>query len=82
MPLYRNDWTARLPDEGTILRFRHLLEKHRLDTRIFVRVTDILRVWGRGEHLFRAIKWQFDCTGVCHQAVIKQAVSLIATRPH
>jgi len=25
-----DNWSARLPDESTILRFRHLLEKHML----------------------------------------------------
>ena len=33
VPLFRefsglDNWTTRLPDESTILRFRHLLEKH------------------------------------------------------
>ena len=33
VPLYREfaglyNWTTRLPDESTILRFRHLLDKH------------------------------------------------------
>ena len=35
VPLFRefaglDGWDARLPDESTILRFRHLLEKHKL----------------------------------------------------
>ena len=34
MPLFRElarlDYSARLPDESTILRFRHLLEHHKL----------------------------------------------------
>lgn len=38
-PLYRRfaglEGAARLPDESTILRFRHLLEKHQLAPRIF-----------------------------------------------
>lgn len=42
MPVFREfakliDGVARLPDETTILRFRHLLEKHNL-------ATDMLRV--------------------------------------
>ncbi|SPD61778.1 transposase (fragment) (plasmid) [Cupriavidus taiwanensis] len=33
----------RLPDESTILRFRHLLEKHKLAAQILALVNDILR---------------------------------------
>lgn len=48
VPLYRefaalDNWAVRLPDESTILRFRHLLEKHRLAAQILARVNDILR---------------------------------------
>jgi len=48
VPLYRefaglDNWTVRLPDESTILRFRHLLEKHKLATQILALVNDILR---------------------------------------
>ncbi|SPS02593.1 transposase [Cupriavidus taiwanensis] len=48
VPLYRefaglDNWTARLPDESTILRFRHLLEKHKLAAQILALVNDILR---------------------------------------
>ena len=40
MPVFREfagleGWDERLPDETTILRFRHLLEKHRLGEQIF-----------------------------------------------
>jgi IS5 family transposase len=35
--------TARLPDESTILRFRHLLEEHELAQRMFAAVNDLLR---------------------------------------
>ncbi len=43
MPLYRefaglDDWTTRLPDESTILRFRHLLEKYKLAAQILMLV--------------------------------------------
>ena len=39
VPLFRefsglDNWTTRLPDESTILRFRHLLEKHKLAAQI------------------------------------------------
>lgn len=48
MPMYRefaglDNWTTRLPDESTILRFRHLLEAHKLAAQILVVVNDILR---------------------------------------
>ena len=48
VPLYRefaglDNWTMRLPDESTILRFRHLLEKHKLAAQILALVNDILR---------------------------------------
>jgi IS5 family transposase len=48
MPMYRefaglDNWTTRLPDESTILRFRHLLEAHNLAAQILVVVNDILR---------------------------------------
>ncbi len=45
-PLYREfaqlDAFARLPDESTILRFRHRLEKHKLAEQILATVNDIL----------------------------------------
>jgi len=45
-PLYREfaqlDAFARLPDESTILRFRHRLEKHKLAEKILATVNDIL----------------------------------------
>ncbi|MDB0554414.1 IS5 family transposase, partial [Ralstonia solanacearum] len=48
VPLYRefaglDNWTTRLPDESTILRFRHLLEKHKLAAQMLVLVNDLLR---------------------------------------
>lgn len=50
-PLYRefaglDNWQTRLPDESTILRFRHLLEKHELTAQILTVVNDLLR--GKG----------------------------------
>jgi IS5 family transposase len=51
MPVFREfaklaDGVARLPDETTILRFRHLLEKHDLATDMLRVVNDILRAKG------------------------------------
>jgi len=39
-------WDARIPDESTTLRFRHLLEKHKLAERILATVNDLLREKG------------------------------------
>ena len=39
-------WDSRLPDESTILRFRHLLEKHKLAEQVLVTVNDSLQ--GKG----------------------------------
>ena len=41
-----DNWTSRLPDETTILRFRHLLEKHKLAPQILLVVNDLLRAEG------------------------------------
>jgi transposase, IS5 family len=48
VPLYRefaglDRWDRPIPDESTILRFRHLLEKHKLAEQILVVVNDLLR---------------------------------------
>ena len=47
MPLFREfahlSWDSRLPDESTILRFRHLLERHKLAEQILASVNDLLR---------------------------------------
>lgn len=50
-PLYRefaglDDWQTRLPDESTILRFRHLLERHELTAKIPTAVNGQLRAKG------------------------------------
>lgn len=37
---------VRLPDETTILRFRHLLETHDLSNKMFSVVSDLLRAKG------------------------------------
>jgi transposase, IS5 family len=46
MPLFREfaglGWDSRLPDESTILRFRRLLETHRLGEQIFTTVNQLL----------------------------------------
>jgi IS5 family transposase len=46
VPLFREfaqlSWDQRLPDESTILRFRHLLEKHKLAEQILAVVGDML----------------------------------------
>jgi IS5 family transposase len=36
-------WDSRIPDESTILRFRHLLEKHQLTDQILALVNNLLR---------------------------------------
>ena len=51
MPLFREfaglgGWSDRLPDETTILRFRHLLEEHKLAPKILETVNELLR--GKG----------------------------------
>ena len=51
MPLFREfaglgGWSDRLPDETTILRFRHLLQEHKLAPKILETVNELLR--GKG----------------------------------
>jgi IS5 family transposase len=51
MPLFREfaglgGWDDRLPDESTILRFRHVLEKHKLAPQILAVINDLLRAKG------------------------------------
>jgi len=48
VPLFRefarlDNWNTRLPDESTILRFRHLLEKHKMAPQILGVVNELLR---------------------------------------
>ena len=47
VPLFRQfanlSWDNRLPDESTILRFRHLLERHKLAEQILGTVNDLLK---------------------------------------
>ena len=46
LPLFREfvglSWGSATPDESTILRFRHLLERHKLAEQILKTVTDLL----------------------------------------
>lgn len=51
VPLFREfaglgGWADALPDETTILRFRHLLEKHKLTPKILATVNDVLTAKG------------------------------------
>jgi len=51
MPLFREfaglgTWDERLPDESTILRFRHVLEKHKLAPQMLKTVNDLLTAKG------------------------------------
>ena len=51
MPVFREfagleGWGERLPDESTILRFRHALEKHKLADQILQTVNDLLSAKG------------------------------------
>ena len=51
MPLFRDfaglgGWGDRLPDESTILRFRHVLEKHQLAEQILVTINTLLHARG------------------------------------
>ena len=51
MPLFREfaglgGWSDRLPDETTILRFRHLLEEYKLAPQILQTVNELLRAKG------------------------------------
>jgi IS5 family transposase len=51
VPLFRDfaglgGWDDRLPDESTILRFRHVLEKHKLAPQILAVINDLLRAKG------------------------------------
>lgn len=36
-------WDSRIPDESTILRFRHLLEKHKLADQLLATINELLR---------------------------------------
>lgn len=51
MPVFREfagleAWDERLPDESTILRFRHVLEKHKLAAQMLQTVNDLLSAKG------------------------------------
>ena len=50
VPMYREfaslGWITRLPDESTILRFRHLLEEHKLAAQMLAVINDMLATKG------------------------------------
>ena len=51
VPLFRDfaglgGWDERLPDESTILRFRHLLEEHQLSAQILATINELLQAKG------------------------------------
>ena len=51
VPLFRDfaglgGWDQRLPDESTILRFRHLLEEHQLSAQILATINELLQAKG------------------------------------
>ena len=51
VPLFRDfaglgGWDQRLPDESTILRFRHLLEEHKLSAQILATINELLQAKG------------------------------------
>jgi IS5 family transposase len=50
MPLFREfahlGWDQRLPDESTILRFRHLLERHKLADQMLGLINEVLQAKG------------------------------------
>jgi IS5 family transposase len=63
VPLFRefaalDNWNMRLPDESTILRFRHLLEKHELAAQMLAAVNAVLS--SKGLRLCRSNKWAVE----------------------
>lgn len=61
VPLYREfaqlEANERMPDESTILRFRHRLEKYKLADAILVMVDDLLGEQGLLLRQSRAVSW-------------------------
>ena len=94
-PLYREfaqlEEFARLPDESTILRFRHRLEKHKLAEQILGVVNDVLiqrglllktgtvvdAIRAKVEHPFRVIKRQFGFVKVRYRGLKKNTAQLV-----
>jgi IS5 family transposase len=77
-PLYREfaqlDAFSRLPDEGSILRFRHRLEKHKLAEQILSAVHEILTGRGRLSKAGTAV----DATLIAaHQAPVRLCQSAL-----
>ena len=64
-PLYREfarlDEFSRMPDERTILRFRHRLEKHKLADDILATVNELLRSQGLLLKEGSAVALDLDC---------------------
>ena len=64
-PLYREfarlDEFSRMPDESTILRFRHRLEKHKLADDILATVNELLRSQGLLLKEGSAVALDLDC---------------------
>jgi IS5 family transposase len=74
VPLFREfaglgGWSDRLPDESTILLFRHLLEKHKLAEQILAIVNDMLI----GKGLLRKAGTVVDATLIAAPRSIKNA---------
>ena len=94
-PLYREfaqlEEFARLPDESTMLRFRHRLEKHKLAEQILETVNQLLTERGlihkaeklkagiraKVEHPFRVAKRQFGYVKVRYLGLKKNAAQLV-----
>ena len=64
VPLYREfaqlDAHGRMPDESTILRFRHRLEKHKLAEQILATVNDLLIGVDAESGLVHTVKARLD----------------------
>ena len=79
VPLFREfanlGWDKRLPDESTILRFRHLLEAHKLAEPILATVNELLR--DKVEHPFRVVKRQFGHVKVRYRGLKKNTAQLV-----
>jgi IS5 family transposase len=66
---------TRLPDESTILRFRHSLEANNLSLQLFATINAALA--SKVEHSFRVIKRQFGFTKVRYKGLAKNTAQLI-----
>ena len=70
-PIYREfaglDAHGRMPDESTILRFRHRLEKHKLADQILATVNDLLAAQGLVAQGRYCGGCHLDCSAQLHQ---------------